>query len=305
MLKIAMFDEVNESTAMFKVAAHRLDAPDQGYWLTLDADGFTLPSDWYLRLAGEITRIFHGESHGQSVAAAAVPATPGPPWADSGIVVVSAASFNSGTLAPDAIATAGGEGLGGSTSVDIIDSTGLTRAATVFYVSAVQVNFAIPAGTAGGNATIVFAKNDGTAVYGGTRIASVAPGLFSADSNGTGVAAGVFRVFHADGTVSSGLTFSCADVATCTATPIALGAAEDQVVLELYGTGIRGRSSLNNVRCTIGGVPATVLYAGAQGQYPGLDQVNVSVPRALTAGPVEIALTVDGIAANKVTVAIR
>jgi hypothetical protein len=61
MLKIAMFDEVNESTAMFKLAARRSDAPDQGYWLTLDADGYELPSDWYLRIAGEITRMFHGE----------------------------------------------------------------------------------------------------------------------------------------------------------------------------------------------------------------------------------------------------
>jgi len=60
-LKIAMFDEVNESTAIFKVAARRQDAPDQGYWLTLDADGASLPSDWYLRLAGEITRMFHDE----------------------------------------------------------------------------------------------------------------------------------------------------------------------------------------------------------------------------------------------------
>lgn len=60
-LKIAMFDEVNEGTAIFKAAAHRGDAPDQGYWLTLDADGADLPSDWYLRLAGEITRMFHGE----------------------------------------------------------------------------------------------------------------------------------------------------------------------------------------------------------------------------------------------------
>jgi len=60
-MKIAMFDEVNEGTAMFKLAAHRKDAPDQGYWLTLDADGRELPSDWYLRLAFEITRMFHGE----------------------------------------------------------------------------------------------------------------------------------------------------------------------------------------------------------------------------------------------------
>jgi len=61
MLKIAMFDEVNESTAVFKVAAKRQDAPEQGYWLTLDADGEDLPSDWYLKLSGEITKRFHGE----------------------------------------------------------------------------------------------------------------------------------------------------------------------------------------------------------------------------------------------------
>ena len=59
-LKVAMFDEVNEATAMFKLAARRQDAPDQGFWLTLDADGSDLPGDWYLRLAGEITRGFHG-----------------------------------------------------------------------------------------------------------------------------------------------------------------------------------------------------------------------------------------------------
>ena len=60
MLKIAMFDEVNESTAMFKLASHREDAPAEGFWMTLDADGFDLPSDWYLREAREITRAFHG-----------------------------------------------------------------------------------------------------------------------------------------------------------------------------------------------------------------------------------------------------
>jgi hypothetical protein len=61
-LKIAMFDEVDEGTAMFKIASKRADAPDKGFWLTLDADGLDLPSDWYLRVAGEITRVFHGAS---------------------------------------------------------------------------------------------------------------------------------------------------------------------------------------------------------------------------------------------------
>jgi hypothetical protein len=62
MLKIAMFDEVNEGTAIFKVVPQREDAPEPGYWLTLDADGKKLPNDWYLRLAHEIARMFHGET---------------------------------------------------------------------------------------------------------------------------------------------------------------------------------------------------------------------------------------------------
>ena len=60
-VKIAMFDEVNEGTAIFKATQSRQDAPQPGYWLTLDADGKQLPSDWYLRIAGEIGRMFRGQ----------------------------------------------------------------------------------------------------------------------------------------------------------------------------------------------------------------------------------------------------
>jgi hypothetical protein len=53
MLYGAMFDEVDEGTAMFKVAASRHDAPTEVPVVTLDVDGEALPSDWYLRLARE------------------------------------------------------------------------------------------------------------------------------------------------------------------------------------------------------------------------------------------------------------
>jgi hypothetical protein len=75
-VKIAMFDEVNEGTAILKAAPSRIDAPAQGYWLTLDADGDKLPNDWYLRLAGEVGRMFRDERH----PSATVPKHPGPPW---------------------------------------------------------------------------------------------------------------------------------------------------------------------------------------------------------------------------------
>lgn len=52
----AMFDEVDEGTAMFKVAASARDAPRDVDVVTLDEDGEALPSDWYLRLAREAQR---------------------------------------------------------------------------------------------------------------------------------------------------------------------------------------------------------------------------------------------------------
>lgn len=47
----AMFDEVDEGTAMFKLAPTRDSVPAGVPLITLDADGDRLPSDWYLQLA--------------------------------------------------------------------------------------------------------------------------------------------------------------------------------------------------------------------------------------------------------------
>jgi len=153
---------------------------------------------------------------------------------------------------------------------------------------------------------IVVTGSDGTVSYGGARIDSVAPGLFTADASGNGVAAGVVRVLHADGTVTTTLTFTCSPDGDCIATPISLGTVGDEAVVELYGTGIRGRSSLDNVTCTIGGIASQVLYAGPQGQDPGRDQVNVSLPHGLAgAGVVRLELSVDGHPANTVALTIR
>jgi uncharacterized protein (TIGR03437 family) len=87
-------------------------------------------------------------------------------------------------------------------------------------------------------------------------------------------------------------------------TPINLGPASDQVYLQFYGSGIRGGSALANVTATIGGRSVPVPYAGAQGTFVGLDQINLGpVPRSMIgAGVVNIILTVDGQTANTLQV---
>jgi uncharacterized protein (TIGR03437 family) len=308
-LKIAMFDEVNESTAMFKLASRRSEAPDQGYWLTLDADGYTLPSDWYLRLAGEIARAFRAPSP----LAAALPARPGPPWPGGdgtpAIVPVNAASYAGAALAPDSIATSFTSGLlrpgePPEIGVTVIDSTGAARPAALLYASATQVNFTVPAGTAPGVATLMLSGAAGTLAYGGASITPVSPGIFTATADGRGVAAAVARILHRDGTQTTSPVFTCTAPGNCVPVPVSLGVAGDTAFLELYGTGIRGRTSLATVSCAIGSMQVPVLYAGRQGVHPGLDQVNVALPPALAGlGQVRVTLTVDGSPANPVLIA--
>jgi hypothetical protein len=60
MLYIAMFDEVDEGTAIFKVTNNPPVAPP-ALFVTYDIDGFPLPSDEYLWLVGQATRALRGE----------------------------------------------------------------------------------------------------------------------------------------------------------------------------------------------------------------------------------------------------
>ena len=57
----AMFDEMDEGTAMFKLAPTAAQLPAQGTFVPLDADGIKLPSDWYLRLADAAGKMLRGE----------------------------------------------------------------------------------------------------------------------------------------------------------------------------------------------------------------------------------------------------
>jgi uncharacterized protein (TIGR03437 family) len=158
-----------------------------------------------------------------------------------------------------------------------------------------QAAYVIPAGTAPGVATISVGGNTSAAL-----IAPVAPGILFVP--GTTIANALANRYSADGsTVTPEPVFQC--TSSCTAAPLDLGSSTDILNIELYGTGLRNNSGMANWVAEIGGVPAQVVYAGAQSQYDGLDQVDIFVPHSLVgAGTVPIVLTIDGITANVVTV---
>ena len=65
-------------------------------------------------------------------------------------------------------------------------------------------------------------------------------------------------------------------------------------------------SALSAVTASLGGTSAQVAYAGAQGSLTGLDQLNIAIPRSLAGrGSIDVALSVDGKAANTVTISIK
>lgn len=233
------------------------------------------------------------------------------------VVLLSSASFvQPGLLAPDAIASAFGPGLaagtGGAvsadlpeeilgTSVDIEDAAGTTHRAKLFAVTPTQINLLVPAGVAPGSAIIRVNSGAGGTVVGSVAISTVAPGIYTANQQGTGVPAGFQLYVPAVGERVQSLL---AD-AGANAAPIDLGAAGDQVYLILFGTGMRG--STRGASATVGGFSVPLAGPVAHGVFAGLDQINLGpLPRELiAAGDVEVRVVVDGKPANVVTIHIQ
>jgi uncharacterized protein (TIGR03437 family) len=242
--------------------------------------------------------------------------------AQTPVTSVSAASFSGAELAAESIAAAFGAGLATSTqvattvplpttlvgtTVKMRDTAGTTRDAPLFFVAPTQINYLVPAGTQAGEAAVTVSSGSGAVSTGTARIAAVAPGLFTANASGQGVAAAVALRVKPDGTqINEPVAEFSQAQNRFVARPIDLGPEGDQVFLILYGTGFRFRSALSAVSVKVGGAEMEVLYAAEAPGFIGLDQLNVRLARSLMGrGEVDVVVTVDGKTANTVRVAIK
>ena len=236
------------------------------------------------------------------------------------VVTVSAASFETTSVAPDAIVAAFGTQLStqtttandtdaitpgvqlpvelGGTSVEVNG-----RPANLLFVSPGQINFIIPAQTESGAANVVVRAGDGSLANGTVQVAAVSSGIFTANSDGHGVAAALVLRLHSD------LSFNYEGVAELNpvtnryvAAPIDLGPEGERVFLVLFATGIRhaadpnGDGNLNeSVRVLLGGEELVPSFAGRHPDFAGLDQINLEIPRTLIGrGEVSFALAAPG-----------
>ncbi len=238
------------------------------------------------------------------------------------LATVSAASFSGSDIASEAIVAAFGTGLAtntvvantlplptilAGTRVVVRDAAGAERLSPLFFVAPTQVNFLIPGGTVAGTATIIITANDGTVSLGTVQVSTVAPSLFAANSNGREVPAGfALRVTAGGAQINEPISRFDSAQNKFVPTPIDLGAGTDQVFLVLFGTGVRFNSSLSNVTASIGGTNIPVQFAGPQGEFVGLDQINILLSRSLIGrGEVDLVLTADGKSSNTMRINIK
>ncbi len=221
---------------------------------------------------------------------------------------VSAASFSASAIAGKAIVAAFGQSLASGTAVasslplpttlagttvKVRDSNGVERLAPLFFVSAGQVNYQIPAGTAAGPATVTIANSDGIGAMGVIQVRETAPAVFTANASGTGAAAAI-------------------DALTGVPPPFNATQANGQPnIIAVFGTGLGADATdvdgnvNTSVQARIDGNPVTVQYAGCVPGFTGLNQFNLVLPAGITSGTHTLTVARGGATSNSVTITIK
>ncbi len=234
-------------------------------------------------------------------------------------VVVHGSTFAQGAVAPLSIAAGFGTGLSSKVQSAVpplplptsLNNTIVRVSGSnvpLFFVSAQQINFQVPA-VSPGNYPIQVLYN-GVIVGSGTLIvAAVAPGFFTANQQGTGQVVAV----NSNGSLNNpapppGVPFGNGSPAN----------AGDYITLYGTGGGITNPSTPAGSAPTaaakttftptaqIGGIAATVLYSGTAPSLVGVWQVNVVIPATVKSGSdIAVVLTENGQTTPTVTIAVR
>ncbi|HEY6391584.1 MAG TPA: hypothetical protein VIX89_09915, partial [Bryobacteraceae bacterium] len=231
---------------------------------------------------------------------------------NEGRAQVSAASYQP-VVAPSSLASLFGSGYSDVTASAQLDANGQLPttlggvsvqidgvAAPLVYVSPLQINLLVPAGTDIGPAdVIVQTSTPGKQIRYTMQVRNVAPALFSRDASGRGpgaiLNAATFAVgpFLAETPENAGSDKRTRLAVFATGLRYAGNAVRDPAKVNVAAQ-IQARDSLGNVYA--------VEYAGPAPGFFGLDQINLVVPAAADgAGDVALIITAENSASNTVT----
>jgi uncharacterized protein (TIGR03437 family) len=184
--------------------------------------------------------------------------------------------------------------------------------APLLFVSGGQINAQVPwnvlpSGTSG-TASIVVTSNGQKSAAQNVAIGPFSPGIFAIGSV-------AIAINNADGIVAAPV----GSIAGLTTHPAKVG---DPLGLQIWCTGLgavdsaiaNGAPSSDTLRTAttfptvlVGGQPVTVLWAGLTYQYPGVNQINITLPPGTPTGnAVPIQIMVGGITtSNTITMAVQ
>jgi uncharacterized protein (TIGR03437 family) len=180
---------------------------------------------------------------------------------------------------------------GTSVSVTV---NGKTVPLGIYYAIPSQIAAVLPASTSTGTGTITVTYN-GTASNAATI--QIVPSAFGLDTY-YGSGNGLVTATNATTGALFNYTNSMAPGQTITLWGTGLGA--DSQDSDTVFTTTPHAVNQGSVQVWIGGSQATVLYAGSSG-YPGLDQINVTIPAGVTGCNVAIVVVVNGVTSNFTT----
>jgi uncharacterized protein (TIGR03437 family) len=174
--------------------------------------------------------------------------------------------------------------------------------APIYLVSMNQINFLVPYAVTGSTANVVVKNSTGTSNTVTLPLSATSPGIYSVDYSGAG--SGV--VLHADYSLVSP-TSPATRGETVLVYLTGLGAVKPAVA-----DGVAAPSSplslvsANPLIVYLNGEPASVQFAGLAPGFPGLYQINVTIPKDLTAlGQVGLAINTPDAFHDQVYVSIQ
>ncbi|MDR3701409.1 MAG: hypothetical protein P4L56_17305 [Candidatus Sulfopaludibacter sp.] len=205
-------------------------------------------------------------------------------------VIVNGASYDStAPIPPGSFATAFGQNLCGQTATAQLSASGQYPTtlggcsmtvngipAMLTYVSSGQMNLVVPQTVGMGTASVVMNSGNGAA-NGSMTIGAAGPGVFSLDGTGMG-----------NGAMLLGTTWQMGPFSTNTdgqPTPVSLF--------------LTGMDLSTAPAVMVGGMAAQVTFYGAAPGYPGLQQINFTIPANMAGvGRVPVTVTSSGQTSN-------
>jgi uncharacterized protein (TIGR03437 family) len=173
--------------------------------------------------------------------------------------------------------------------------------APIYLVSPTQLNVLVPYAVTGSTATIVVTNNGRASNTVVVPLSTTAPGVFSQNSSGVG--AGV--VVHANNTLVTASS-PAKKGETVSIYLTGLGAVSPAVADGTAGLTSPLSKTVEAVEVTIGNLSAAVSYAGLAPGFPGLYQINATVPASLSeSGNIGLAVATPEAFAQQITIAIQ